>query len=107
MKQGVTANDVEQILRCVAIERNMKEVGFLPLYKAREARFGVKQKLHTVHTFCTPATACHRVEFSPHIAAYLPCRISVVERDDGLRLYTLNRDLLVKRRGPCPARFTK
>ena len=107
VKEGVTANDVEQILRSVAIERNMKEVGILPLSKELEARSGVKQKLLTVYSFCTPATARHMVDFSPHMAAYLPCRISVVERDDGLRLYTLNRDLLVKRRGPCPARFTK
>jgi len=36
------------------------------------------------------------VEFSPHMAAYLPCRISVVERDDGLWMYTLNMDMMVR-----------
>jgi uncharacterized protein (DUF302 family) len=38
------------------------------------------------------------------MAAYLPCRISVVERDDGLWLYTLNMDMMVKmgRKLPSP-----
>ena len=104
VKEGVTANDIEQILRSVAIERNMKEVGILPLSKELEARSGVKQKLLTVYSFCTPATARHMVDFSPHMAAYLPCRISVVERDDGLWLYTLNMDMMVKmgRKLPSP-----
>jgi uncharacterized protein (DUF302 family) len=44
------------------------------------------------------------VDFSPHMAAYLPCRISVVEKDDGLWLYTLNMDMMVKmgRKLPSP-----
>jgi uncharacterized protein (DUF302 family) len=38
------------------------------------------------------------------MAAYLPCRISLVERDDGLWLYTLNMDMMVKmgRKLPSP-----
>jgi uncharacterized protein (DUF302 family) len=45
------------------------------------------------------------VDFSPHMAAYLPCRVSVVELDDGsLWLYTLNMDMMVKmgRKLPSP-----
>lgn len=53
VKAGVTANDIEQILRGVASERNMKEVGILPLSKELEARTGTKQKLLTVYSFCT------------------------------------------------------
>jgi uncharacterized protein (DUF302 family) len=29
-------------------------------------------------------TARKMVDFSPHMAAYLPCRISMVEKEDGL-----------------------
>jgi len=96
VKPGVTGDDIEQILRSVATERNMKEVGILPLSKELEARTGKKQKLLTVYSFCTPSTAREMVDFSPHMAAYLPCRISVVEREDGLWLYTLNMDMMVK-----------
>ncbi len=104
VKTGVTASEVEQVLRQVATERNMKDVGTLPLSKELEARTGQKQKLLTVYSFCTPTTARRMVDFSPHMAAYLPCRISLVERDDGLWLYTLNMDMMVKmgRKLPSP-----
>jgi uncharacterized protein (DUF302 family) len=104
VKDGVTANDIEQILKQVASERNMKDVGTLPLSKELEARTGTRQKLLTVYSFCTPTTARKMVDFSPHMAAYLPCRISVVEKEDGLWLYTLNMDMMVKmgRKLPSP-----
>ena len=70
--KGVTPNDIEQILKQVATERNMKDVGTLPLSKELEARTGQKQKLLTVYSFCTPTTARRMVDFSPHMAAYLP-----------------------------------
>ena len=102
--KGVTTGDIEQILRQVAVERNMKDVGTLPLSKELEARTGQKQKLLTVYSFCTPTTARKMVDFSPHMAAYLPCRITVVEKEDGLWLYTLNMDMMVKmgRKLPSP-----
>ena len=102
--KGVTTGDIEQILRQVAVERNMKDVGTLPLSKELEARTGQKQKFLQVYSFCTPTTARRMVDFSPHMAAYLPCRITVVEKDDGLWLYTLNMDMMVKmgRKLPSP-----
>lgn len=102
--KGVTPNDIEQILKQVATERNMKDVGTLPLSKELEARTGQKQKLLTVYSFCTPTTARRMVDFSPHMAAYLPCRVTVVEKEDGLWLYTLNMDMMVRmgRKLPSP-----
>jgi len=104
VKAGVSANDVAEILKQVAVERNMRDVGVLPLSKELEARSGKKEKHLTVYSYCSPATARKMVDFSPHMAAYLPCRISVVEKDDGLWLYTLNMDMMVKmgRKLPSP-----
>jgi uncharacterized protein (DUF302 family) len=104
VKPGVTGQDVEEILKLVAVERNMRDVGVLPLSKELEARSGKKEKLLTVYSYCSPGTARRMVDFSPHMAAYLPCRISVVEKDDGLWLYTLNMDMMVKmgRKLPSP-----
>ena len=104
VKAGVTAAEVEQILKGVAVERNMRDVGTLPLSKELEARSGKKEKLLTVYSFCSPDTARKMVDFSPHMAAYLPCRISMVEKEDGLWLYTLNMDMMVKmgRKLPSP-----
>ncbi|MDO9250605.1 MAG: DUF302 domain-containing protein [Hydrogenophaga sp.] len=105
VKAGVSAKDVEEILKIVAVERNMRDVGVLPLSKELEARSGKKEKLLTVYSYCSPATARKMVDFSPHMAAYLPCRVSLVEHDDGsLWLYTLNMDMMVKmgRKLPSP-----
>ncbi|MCZ8291877.1 MAG: DUF302 domain-containing protein [Hylemonella sp.] len=104
VKPGVTINDLEQALTQIAAERNMKGVGDLPLSKELEARTGKPQKFLKVYSYCTPATARMMVDFSPHMAAYLPCRITVVERDDGLWMYTLNMDMMVKmgRKLPSP-----
>lgn len=105
VKDGVSAKDVEEILKLVAVERNMRDVGTLPLSKELEARSGKKEKLLTVYSYCSPATARLMVDFSPHMAAYLPCRISLVEHNDGsLWLYTLNMDMMVKmgRKLPSP-----
>jgi uncharacterized protein (DUF302 family) len=104
VKAGVTINDIEQILVQVASERNMRGVGDLPLSKELEARSGKKEKFLKVYSFCTPTTARKMVDFSPHMAAYLPCRITAVEKEDGLWLYTLNMDMMVKmgRKLPSP-----
>jgi len=104
VKDGISAAEVEQILKGVAVERNMRDVGTLPLSKELEARSGKKEKLLTVYSFCSPETARKMVDFSPHMAAYLPCRISMVEKEDGLWLYTLNMDMMVKmgRKLPSP-----
>jgi uncharacterized protein (DUF302 family) len=104
VRPGVTTKDIEEILKAVAVERNMKDVGTLPLSKELEARTGQKQKFLQVYSFCTPTTARTMVDFSPHMAAYLPCRITVVEKEDGLWLYTLNMDMMIKmgRKLPSP-----
>jgi uncharacterized protein (DUF302 family)/uncharacterized protein YceK len=104
VKPGVTINDIEQVFSTVATERNMKAVGELPLSKELEARTGVKQKFLKVYSYCSPTTARMMVDFSPHMGAYLPCRLTVVERDDGLWIYTLNMDMMVKmgRKLPSP-----
>jgi len=104
VKEGVSINDLEQVLTQIASERNMKGVGDLPLSKELEARTGRPQKFLKVYSFCTPTTAREMVDFSPHMAAYLPCRITVVEKEDGLWMYTLNMDMMVKmgRKLPSP-----
>jgi uncharacterized protein (DUF302 family) len=104
VKAGVTVEDIEAVFAQVATERNMKAVGELPLSKELEARSGKKEKFLKVYSYCSPTTARMMVDFSPHMGAYLPCRLTVVERDDGLWIYTLNMDMMVKmgRKLPSP-----
>lgn len=104
VKAGVTINDIEQVFAQVSAERNMKSVGELPLSKELESRTGKKQKFLKVYSYCSPDTARMMVDFSPHMGAYLPCRLTVVEKEDGLWIYTLNMDMMVKmgRKLPSP-----
>ena len=105
VKAGVTVADIEQVFAAVSAEHNMRSVGELPLSRELEQRNpGTKQKFLKVYSYCTPATARIMVDFSPNMAAYLPCRLTVVERDDGLWIYTLNMDMMVKmgRKLPSP-----
>jgi len=104
VKPGLTVQDIEQVFAQVSSERNMRNVGELPLSKELEARTGTKQKFLKVYSYCSPPTARLMVDFSPAMGAYLPCRLTVIERDDGLWIYTLNMDMMVKmgRKLPSP-----
>ena len=104
VKPGVTIQQIEESFRQVAAEFNMREVGVLPLSKELAARSGKAEPTLTIYQFCNPSIARRMVDFSPHMAAYMPCRVALVERQDGLWLYTLNMDMMVKmgRKLPSP-----
>ena len=104
VKDGIKVSDIEEIFRQVAAEHNIRDVGTLPLSKELEARSGKKEPLLTIYQFCSPMIARNMTDFSPHMAAYMPCRVSLVERPDGIWLYTLNMDMMVKmgRKLPSP-----
>ncbi|MEO1752150.1 DUF302 domain-containing protein [Thiofaba sp. EF100] len=95
VKDGVTLNDIQDALASVATERNIKAVGELPLSEELKAR-GIESGVLKVFSYCNPETARKMTNFAPHMAAYLPCRIVVVEKADGLWLYTLNMDMMLK-----------
>lgn len=95
VKAGVSVSDIEQALTSVATEENIKGVGELPLSKELEARTGKPQRFLKVYSYCSPQIARQMVDFSPAMAAYLPCRVTVVERDDGLWIYTLDMDMMI------------
>jgi uncharacterized protein (DUF302 family) len=95
VRPGVTVEEVEEALASVAAEDNVKQVGFLPLSNELEARTGKPQRFLKVYSYCNPETARRMVDFSPHMAAFLPCRITLGEKEDGLWLYTLDMDMLI------------
>jgi len=95
VEPGVTVKEVEEALASVAAEDNVKEVGMLPLSSELAARSGKPQRFLKVYSYCDPETARLMVDFSPHMAAFLPCRIVLLEKEDGLWLYTLNMDMLI------------
>lgn len=93
---GLTAEDVEQTMRFVANEHNMKNVAELPLSEQVAAMTGVAQRFLKIYMFCNPLTAAKMIEYSEAYSAYLPCRISLVEDKTGkLWIYTLNMDMMI------------
>lgn len=112
VEEGVTPEDIEDALNSVATEMNLKAVGTLPLSDELNAR-GIKSGYLKVYSFCNPETARKMVDFSPNMAAYLPCRIVVVERKNEktgkneLWLYTLNMDMMVKMGKKLPPELKK
>lgn len=103
VQDGLTADEVEQTMRFVANEHNIKNVGELPLSKEIEAISGKPSRYIKLYMFCNPMTASHMFEFSEAFSAYLPCRISLVEDTQGkLWLYTLNMDMMIYGGKPLP-----
>ncbi|MGF1548060.1 MAG: DUF302 domain-containing protein [Thiotrichales bacterium] len=96
VKDGLTAENVEEVMSFVANEHNIKNVGELPLYKEVEAISGQPYRFLKMYMYCNPMTAAIMVDHSDAYSAYLPCRISLVEDKTGkLWLYTLNMDLMI------------
>jgi len=92
----LSAEDVEDAMRSVANEHNFKNVGELPLSEQVAIMTGEDQRFWKIYMFCDPLTAAKMVNYSDAFSAYLPCRIALVEDNDGqLWLYTLNMDMMI------------
>lgn len=102
VQAGVTVAEIEDAFASVAAEDNIRAVGELPLSKELELRSGKPGKFLKVYSYCDPAAARVMVDFNPSMAALLPCRISVVEQEDGLWIYTMDMDMLISMQGELP-----
>ncbi|MGB7933931.1 MAG: DUF302 domain-containing protein [Gammaproteobacteria bacterium] len=96
VQEGLGWQDVEQTMRFVANEHNIKNVGELPLSEQVAAMTGKPQRFLKIYMFCNPLTAANMFDYSVAFSAYLPCRISLIEDPQGkLWLYTLNMDMMI------------
>jgi len=108
VEEGLKAAEVEETMRFVANEHNIKNVGELPLYKQVEASTGKPFRFMKIYMFCNAVTASKMVEYSDSFSAYLPCRITLLEDKTGkLWLYSLNMDLMIHGGTPLPEELKK
>jgi len=92
--EDLKAAEVEEVMKFVANEHNIKDVGELPLYKQVEASTGKPFRFMKIYMFCNALTAAKMVRYSDAFSAYLPCRVTLLEDKTGkLWLYSLNMDL--------------
>ncbi|WP_426173652.1 DUF302 domain-containing protein [Massilia sp. TWR1-2-2] len=96
VKAGVTVAEIEEAFAGVAVEHNVRPVGELSISNELAARSGQTGRFLKVYSYCDPATARLMVDFSPAMAVFLPCRIALVEQEDGLWIHTMNMDMLIK-----------
>jgi len=93
---GVTAEDIETSIRTISNELNIKNVGELPLSKQVEAMSGQAYRYVKIYLLCNAMTAASMLNYNDAFASFLPCRISVVEDEQGaLWLYTMDLNLMI------------
>lgn len=103
VSEDLSAEDVDETIKFVANEHNIKNVGELPLYKQVEAMSGKPYRFVKIYMFCNALTAAQMLDYSDAFAAYLPCRLSLVEDKQGrLWIYTLNMDPMIHGGKPLP-----
>jgi len=95
VQKEVSREDAVQALMSRAAEINLKFVARQQVSKELEAR-GLKTPYLDIFQFCNPEDAREMIMFDPIYAAYMPCRIAMVEDKDGqLWLMMLNLDMLI------------
>ena len=95
VKDGVSREDAVQALMSRAAEINLKYVARQQVSKELEAR-GLKTPYLDIFQFCNPEDARMMILHDPIYAAYMPCRIAMVEDSEGqLWLMMLNLDMLI------------
>lgn len=95
LSKGVTPSDAAEAMRSKAAELNMKLVGYQNVGEEVSNR-GVKAPLLEIFQFCDPEDAIKMVQFNTIYAAYMPCRIAMVEDSEGrVWLEMLNLDMII------------
>jgi uncharacterized protein (DUF302 family) len=96
LAKGVSMDDAVEAMKIRANKLNIKLVAELPLSKQLEA-MGEKTRRMEIYQFCDALTAKKMVEHDIHFAAYLPCRIAMVEDAKGQAwLVMMNLDIFIQ-----------
>jgi cytochrome c553/uncharacterized protein (DUF302 family) len=95
LSKGVKIEDAVQAMNSKAAEINLKLVGEQFVSRELENR-GVDSPYLSIHQFCDPMDARTMIVANPIFSSYMPCRISVVEDQDGkVWMMMLNLDMLI------------
>ncbi len=101
--EGLTFEDVDESIQSVALEQNIRDVGNLPLGDQVGLMMGSDWRKLKIYLYCNPLTAAKMVEHSEAYSAYLPCRVALVEDDNGdLWIYSLDMDMMIHGGKPLP-----
>jgi hypothetical protein len=94
--QGLSINEVKESLQSLASTHNILYVGESPFYKQVEAVTGKPYRHVSFMSFCDASTGMLMADHNDMYTAFMPCTISLVEKQDGsLWLYALNMDIMI------------
>ena len=92
---GVSPSDVQISILSKASDLNLKFVSHQPLSRELQAR-DIDSRQVDIYQFCNPLDARKMIDFNIIFAAYMPCRIALVEDEDNiLWLMMVDLDLLI------------
>ncbi len=91
LEDGVSMDDAVESMKLRANALNFKLVAHQPLYKELEA-MGVETKRVEIFQFCDARIAHTMIAENLDFAAYLPCRITLIEDKEG-QAWLISMDL--------------
>lgn len=96
VEEGISAEEVEESMKSLAVARNFLFVGESAFYKQAEAVTGKPFRHVSLMNFCDVRVGIKMIDQNDAYTAFMPCTISLVEGKDGkLWLYSLNMDFLI------------
>lgn len=96
LEEGVTMDDAVASMKLRANMLNMMFVAHQPLGE-QVRKMGHESKRLDIFQFCDPLIARRMVDYNEVFAAYMPCRIALVEGPDGgAHLLMLDLNMLIE-----------
>jgi uncharacterized protein (DUF302 family) len=96
VEDDLSTEELVANLNEIAISKNFKVVGDAIMSKSGVDADGQKTKLVRILSFCSPSIAKQFINYSKAFGAFMPCRILIVEDDDGHRwMYTMSMELML------------
>lgn len=103
VEEGLTPEDVEDAMLAVATEKNIANVGILPLSEDIEAKTEKPYRFVKIFLFCRSRTAGVMMDYSDAYSAYMPCRVTMIQDKRGRYwLYTVDMDMMIHGGAPLP-----
>jgi uncharacterized protein (DUF302 family) len=96
IEDDLSTEDLVANLHEIALSANFKVVGDALMSKSGVDADGKKTKLVRILSFCSPGIAKQFIDYSKAFGAFMPCRILIVEDDEGHRwMYTMSMELML------------
>ena len=107
IKDDISTEDVIETLKETAAENNFLVVGDSKMSISGGIKKDGKRYIRILH-FCSPSVAEKFIAYSQAFGAFMPCRILIVEDDEGNRwLYTMSMELMLYGGKPLPPEMMK